>query len=143
MSCLLQGCFPYLMMWFHHHSVIIVGLGFGVALIQVRCELTSSLQCDKKHTHACTNHACKHQPCTRTHARRHSRTHTHIHTHILATTYTFIGLKYIKYVNISRWLLTTLARVLIYHNPNRWLNLAGPILYFVEGRWYSMVNSTN
>ncbi|KAI0208346.1 CD82 antigen [Lamellibrachia satsuma] len=44
-----RGCFPYLMMWFHHHSVIIVGLGFGVALIQLlgfvaACCLRSALK---------------------------------------------------------------------------------------------------
>jgi hypothetical protein len=30
-----RGCFPYLMMWFHQHSVIIVGVAFGAALIQL------------------------------------------------------------------------------------------------------------
>ena len=34
-----QGCVPYLKAWFHQHSVIIIGLGFGVALIQVRVEV--------------------------------------------------------------------------------------------------------
>ncbi|KAK2175017.1 hypothetical protein NP493_760g01061 [Ridgeia piscesae] len=30
-----HGCARYLGMWFHHHSVIIVGVGFGIALIQL------------------------------------------------------------------------------------------------------------